>query len=112
MAAYLTGNAVALYPGNTQIVSNASLPLLKTQAVAVASLTNGDVYLSVNNLSGVVMTVQYSHDDVDAHYQAYYDGATAITVAATKAAAFRGAGGFYRLLAASDPGVNIVAISR
>jgi len=116
MPLYAAGAAPSIQPGQSVLVSASSLgTTLKTQAVAVApSPGTSDVRLTVTNLSGVTLTVQYAPPgyDADANYQSYSDEVNAVTVGANKAVSFYSNGGFFRLLAASDPGTANIIVSR
>ena len=113
MPAYVQGTAPAVYPGDTVILSNAALAGLKTKAVVMATTAGSEVIdITINNESAQVMTLQYAHADAEANYQAFYVGATAATIAANKAATFQVGAGFYRLLAAADPGATLITLSR
>src|SRR5271165_2376521 len=102
-----------LNPGDTIILSNASLGAsLKTAPFYIVMTSSAtDIYVTVNNLSSVILTVQFAHADADANYQPYYNVATAVTIAANKASNFQAGSGFYRILAASDPGTAVIAVT-
>jgi len=113
MPAYAAGQAQAITPGDLVTLSSAALSGLKT--IAVAYGPSGDEasnLLVIANESAVALTVQYARKDVEASYQAYTYLGTAVTVAANTAVSFPAATGFYRVLAASDPGATTITIAR
>jgi hypothetical protein len=114
MPAYVAGTAKALNPGDSVVLSSASLPGLKSAAVAVGPSTDAPAsnLLTINNESAVVLTVQFAQRDLDADYQAYSYLGTAVTVAANSANTFPAGTGFIRVLAASDPGAANISITR
>ena len=118
MGAYVAGKAVAINTGDVVVLSSAALSGLKTQAVAVSPNPDGtSAYLTVNNESAVALNVEYSTVDADARYQLLYylDSGTAgnvLSIAANTAMGFPAGTGFYRILAASDPGATTISIAR
>ena len=111
MPAYAAGTAQSIAPGDVISLSTAALTGLKTIAVSVLSQPESKL-LIVANESAVALTVQYARKDVEASYQAYSYLGTAVTVAATTAVSFPAGTGFYRVLAASDPGATTITIAR
>ena len=118
MGAYVAGKAVAINTGDVVVLSSAALSGLKTQAVAVSPNPDGAAaYLVVNNESAVALNVEYATVDADARYQVYYNlnsatAGNALAIAANTAMGFPAGTGFYRILAASDPGATTISIAR
>lgn len=113
MGAYVAGTAQAIYPGDSVNLSTAALSGLKTIAVAVGPNPDGSlIRLVIDNGSAVALTVQHASVDAEANYQAYLDEGTAIAPAANKAVAFGACVGFFRVLAASDPGSTTISVMR
>lgn len=113
MPAYGTVPVPALYIGDKYVLSSASIPGLKSQAVYLAANPDGSpIPMTIDNGSATTLTVQYATVDADANYVALSINGTAATVAATTAETYQVGPGFYRFLAAADPGATTITLQR
>jgi len=110
MGLYAAGTAPGMYPGDTVVLSNASLGGANaTQAVApCVSIAGAPANLTIVNKSAATLTVQTAAVDADANYVPLQG----ITVPANSAVPFSTTSPFVRVLPASDPGTGVITICR
>jgi hypothetical protein len=110
MGLYAAGTAPGMYPGDTVVLSNASLGGANaTQAVAPCGSIGGNpINLTIVNQSAATLTVQTAAVDANANYEPL----SGVTVPATSSVSFSTTAPFVRVLPGSDPGTGVITICR